>query len=1032
MDATKLYQLFGATVHADPNLRMQAELELKKAEIADGFLPSLLQLITSVGDADSAVRQAGAIYFKNRVERGWSSSVKQNPINDQDKQAVRQHIIKTLSILPSNVRSQLVACLNIILKADYAEGRWPQYLPETMELVQAGDIKLVHAGLSAVREFASTFRWASEEKRQPLEDLIQKCLPALHAVATKLAPQTDFEAGEMLKSILKTYHATVRTTLSDAQQQTASLVPWGTLFVQVVEKTIPLDAPGMPEDPTEREKHPWWKAKKWAYACLNTLFTRYGRRPAEKYKQFSAVFMQHFAPNILSAYLKQVELLIAGVWMTSRVKVALANFLQECVKPKATWDIIQPHLEPIVLHFIFPLLSFNEDDAQLWSEDPVEYVQKSIESSLDEFRNPLNAAEYLLFDLAKCRAKEAFIPIVTLINSILTKYQTSPPDQQNPREKDGALRMMSSLAPLALSKKSPIKDQVQTFIVSHVLPELRSPHAFLRVRACMTLKSYDEVTFDDPSHLQFAFQGVVECLHDSELPVKVAAALAIEPYLKIEQIHEALKPHVQGIIQALLTVTHEIDLESLTQVIESLVADFADQLQPFAVELASQLRDSFMRLMEDISTETDSSEYNDALEEKMATAQGLMRTLCTLVLAMEASVQILAELETVVIPALVFVLEKRVLDLYQEAFEICETITFCRKQVSPIMWNLWPYIYSAFKADAYDYIDEMSNTLDNYVSFGKDLFANNEEVKAQVYDIIETVLKPGEIRVSSTNRSRACDLVEAVLLNLRGHVDSYIPRIVDLALAHLAKGAKGFKRPAFKVRCIEIIVNALFYNPSGTLAVLEERGATTAVFELWFTSLDDFRRVHDKKLSILALLAILQLPVAQIPTSLHGQGWTNLISGIVKVFETYPIAEKARADEKAAYENDTGDDDEDFDSDEDDIIENDGDVLDEEDQYLEMLVNKAAESRPTNGVWEEDGNEDDDDDDDDWDVDELEEDIFYETPLDEVDPYREFALTVQALLTRPDTSSIMRQAVTPDDQAAIERIIATERKQPSA
>lgn len=29
------------------------------------------------------------------------------------------------------------------------------------------------------------------------------------------------------------------------------------------------------EDPLERERHHWWKAKKWAYFNLNRLYIRY-------------------------------------------------------------------------------------------------------------------------------------------------------------------------------------------------------------------------------------------------------------------------------------------------------------------------------------------------------------------------------------------------------------------------------------------------------------------------------------------------------------------------------------------------------------------------------------------------------------------------------------------------------------------------------------------------------------------------------------------------------------------------------------
>jgi len=52
----------------------------------------------------------------------------------------------------------------------------------------------------------------------------------------------------------------------------SSIVPWATLFIKVVQKEPPAES--MIEDLDEREIHPWWKAKKWAFANLNRIFVR--------------------------------------------------------------------------------------------------------------------------------------------------------------------------------------------------------------------------------------------------------------------------------------------------------------------------------------------------------------------------------------------------------------------------------------------------------------------------------------------------------------------------------------------------------------------------------------------------------------------------------------------------------------------------------------------------------------------------------------------------------------------------------------
>jgi len=49
-------------------------------------------------------------------------------------------------------------------------------------------------------------------------------------------------------------------------------IGWCTIFLNTVSKAIP--AAAMVEDLDERERHHWWKAKKWAYFNLNRLWIR--------------------------------------------------------------------------------------------------------------------------------------------------------------------------------------------------------------------------------------------------------------------------------------------------------------------------------------------------------------------------------------------------------------------------------------------------------------------------------------------------------------------------------------------------------------------------------------------------------------------------------------------------------------------------------------------------------------------------------------------------------------------------------------
>lgn len=682
----------------------------------------------------------------------------------------------------------------------------------------------------------------------------------------------------------------IRLELAKSLQNSQTLLGWATVFVQIIEKPILDTFEGLSSDPEEREKHPWWKAKKWAFQSLYHLYSRYAwsLKKDKRYTAFAKMFMEYFAPNIVQTYIKQVQLFTTGTWMSNRAKQQLAMFLEECIKPKATWLMIKPHLEIIIIHFIFPILCFTEADQELWDTDPVEFIHKKIDPPIDDYRSPVTGAEELLTAIVTDRHKQTFVPTMTFINNILTGYLNTPLAQRNPRQKDGALRMISHLADHLLEDDSPFKTQMEHFIFVHVKPEITSPHGFLRARACDVMLKFGEIEFTNNEQLGASFQSVVQCLKDSELPVRVSAALAISPFLIHPMIHEAMKPHVQSIMQELLNLTNEIDMDTLTHVMEQLVSDFSEEITPFAVQLATQLRDTFLRIMGDPQAEVAEDVEAEEFESKTMAAMGILKTLSSLVMAVEASKAILAELEVTITPAIIYVLENGVLDLYDEIFEVIEMCTFCAKAISPTMWQLFDLIYTTFKSNAFDYLENMEATLDNYLTFGGEVVKQSPQIQERYMDIINSVLTSDVEYVGDGDRIRACQLMESMLLNLKGAIDNCVPRFLQLSLGYLADENK-VKNPPLRVHTLEVVVNALFYNPLLTLSLLEQQGATLGFLGIWFKNLDHFSRVHDKKLTIATITALLEIPPENLPASIQG-AWMQLFEGILKVFETYPAA----------------------------------------------------------------------------------------------------------------------------------------------
>ncbi|KAI8890600.1 ARM repeat-containing protein [Backusella circina FSU 941] len=993
MDQNAVYQLFVATYNPDPNIRTQAELNIKNIESENGFLPLVLQ-IQATDNLELGARQAAAIYFKNRVTRTWEKDL----LSDQDKQMIKASLLEALYSAPPVVQVQLSASLNCILTNDFPD-QWPTFMHELERFLVSEKVRMVYVGLLALREVVKVFQWKSMERREPLRHIIQLTFPAIQSICAKLIDQDTIEAAEMLKLALKIYHASIQVELPKSLQDQNSLVPWCTLFLSIVTKRIQ-------EEPSE--SHPWWKTKKWAYHCLNRLFGKYGNPatlPTKSYVAFAKHFAANFAPNILQTFLQQLDGWIKKeYWVSARCLALICEFFDECIKQKITWQILKPHTDTLIAQFLFPQICFSMEDEQLWTEDPVDYIHKKIEY-LEDLRSPQTMAIHLLMDLARDRKKYAFMSMLNFINRVLTESKHID-EQQRAREKDGALRMMGALAPQILGRKSQVVDQMESFFVAHVFPEFKSPFPYLRARACDITHHFKDLEFTEEQNLGILYENLLNCLNDTEIPVRVQAALALRTMIQHESVREAMQPNLPMIMQQLLHLTNEIDIDILTNVMEEFVEAFAEHLTPFAVQLCAQLRDTFMRIMEEVTqaNQQKSEEEMEEISEKTMAAMGVLKTMGTLVLSLESTPEILQQLELIVLPVITYTLQNGIMDLYDEIFEIIDSCTFSSKAISPTMWSVLELIYTTFdkKEDgelgAMHYINEMLPALENYITYGKEVFCTNEQLKQVMYAIVETLMKSDELH--EPDRVCACRLMECILLNCRGSVDAYIPSFLQLAFQYISSG--DLRSTEFKVYCLEVVINCIYYNPALTLRILEENQWTQGFFALWFSSLDQFTRVHDKKLTIVALCSLLSLPSDQVPVALQSD-WNQILLSIAYVFKGLPNAIEIRESLEKEYRGEDDDEEEgeeedeeeegeeeeeegeeeaeegeeeeeegeeeEEDDDDDDEENEDDDVRDEDTKYLEYLIEQAADEHA-----EEEEEE-------------LQEEMMFESPLDEVNPY---------------------------------------------
>lgn len=412
--------------------------------------------------------------------------------------------------------------------------------------------------------------------------------------------------------------------------------------------------------------HHWWKAKKWAYFILNRLFVRYGS-PATAGKAEGAVafakdFTANIAPEIMKHYLAEIEKWVAKtLWLSKPCLSYTLVFLDESVKPKEMWVHLKPHLTNLVTHFVFPVICLGEEDIEQFEDEPEEYLHRKL-NYFEEASAPDIAGTNFLVNLTKNRRKETF-EILTFVNAVVNDYEQAADDQKNHIAKEGALRMIGTLAPVILGKKSPIADQIEYFLVRYVFPDFTSSLGYLRARACDTIEKFEQLNFQDQNNLLTIYRHILDCMADPDLPVRVTAALALQPLIRHEIIRSSMQQSIPTIMQQLLKLANEADIDALANVMEDFVEVFATELTPFAVALCEQLRETYLRLVRELlekenRTGDDGEIYND-YDDKSITALGVLQTIGTLILTLENTPDVLLHIETVLMPVIRVTLENK-------------------------------------------------------------------------------------------------------------------------------------------------------------------------------------------------------------------------------------------------------------------------------------------------------------------------------------------------------------------------------------
>ncbi|EFJ12043.1 hypothetical protein SELMODRAFT_158348 [Selaginella moellendorffii] len=974
MDVQSLVAVLQLALSRNLDERKAGEERLKQCELAEGHLVRLLQIIVST-NLELSVRQIASIYFKNVLSREWSPRDGHLPkLSETDRNTIRNNILEALIHVPSLLRVQLAECLKTMVHCDFPD-RWPSLVPGIDSNLKSQDQQRINGALHALRILTRKYEFKEDSDRMPINAIFDTMFPVLLEILKYLIslPNPPIEVADLIKLICKIFWSSTYLDIPPILCNLNTCTGWMTCFLNLVERPVPSE--GQPADLEMRKSWGWWKVKKWTLHIVNRLYNRFGDPKSSKCSDFSEMFQTHFADKFLQSYMNLLGVYKRGEYLTDRVLNLSLQYLSTCVSKPQTYQQMKPQLDLILFEIIFPLMCFNSIDEQLWRDDPHEYVRKGYDI-IEDLYSPRTAAQNFILELFR-RRKEHLQKFLQFVVEVFNRYDAAPANQKPYRQKDGALLAVGSLSD-RLKQISPYKHQLEQMLVQHVYPEFNSPAGHLRAKAAWVSGQYARITFANPANFTTALRSVVCALKDPDLPVRVDSVIALRSFVEASQGNSRSRVVILFFFPEFFKLMNEVENEDLVFTLETIVNKFGEEMAPYALGLCQNLAAAFWKCLQ--SSETD----EDDDDSGALAAMGCLRAIGTILESVSALPHLFPQMEPTLLPIMRKMLTTDGQDVFEEVLEIVSYMTYYSPSISLEMWTLWPLIMEALNEWAVDYFENILVPLDNYISRSTEHFltCKSPDYQQSLFKALSMVMS--DEKLDDSDIIAAPKLIESVLQNCKGRVDEWVEPYLKISLDRYGTTTKN----GLKDLLIEVVANALYYNPALCLNVLQKLRLTTSVFQSWFQMLyavkrsglpAHFRREHDKKVCVLGLASVLSLPGSALPAELQS-GLDQIFRAVLRLLIAYKdqVAENAKETENGDMDGwESGE--EDWDKE----LGDDDDPDEVNNEKLQQLASQAKSFQPR---------DDDDDSDDDF-IDDEE----FQAAIDNVDPFIFFADIIKAI-----------------------------------
>lgn len=777
------------TLRPDLESKKQSEKHLEALSSSPSFLSGLLGI--SLSDPDASVRQVSAVYFRRHLEKSWNS-----------KGFVKQEILECLPQVllqaPEETEKQLLLVLEYVLHQEETS-MWGPVLAAYVAYIHDKSERTILTGLKIANRISVVFvdGYKTEEVlKKFLDETGQKIV----SIAARGIEEKKYEISSLALKIL-------------AHTATGYIIPQVFHDPGFLETVAAAAEAGMrPES-----GHP--SLIKWSFSLLNRLLKK-TRKKTEIFRtlQQREILATFYARSANMLRICQVE---QGL---DKIQLECFEMLRNIVRVPQGFAGLKADVQPIVVQFILPAVSFNEEISELWNDSQISFL-RNIESGY--YYTSSSAASNLFIELLKGCSNDPEI-ILRVSNALLSaaaEYQTSPTEEK------ASLRY----GVLVLVQKGMRHLYKQPGFCELVLTDLRASSPFLQYIAFSTFQTmcyYRNI----PEGAVESFLAAVQSPH---IAVVTSAVLCLSSFLEDPTVKRRLAGNVTDFLRLILDLSNKVQIDPLSTALEDVILLCKQESLSVAPGIAQALSNSVLQLLQEEEAEEEEAEN----EDRFSVIDGYIRTVVTLIDSLEMSPETILSVMGLIKPMIFAAIEKHT-DLMPDIFPILISASYALKSVNGMM-DILAAILRVDPEELSVYTIELSGVLDNYITYGK------EQILEYLGPILDMLAQLAERTELGYDHPYVCRVLESIILNLTNLLGESLPLVLQRIFEAALGRKEAFDSPTVCVAAVEVALGALVLARDPALQLLRERKEVEYVLETVTKNQKHFARVHDLKLLLL-------------------------------------------------------------------------------------------------------------------------------------------------------------------------------------